>query len=524
MRIVGYVRLSRDEDKENYSSIVAQQDIIKRYAVEKNWHIDKIYIDDNYSGYTFDRPAFNEMITGLKEGNIDLVIAKDLSRIGRKNGRVLVLLDEIRESGKNVILVNEGNGGFNLREDNDDILGIKTWYNEMYVKDISRKIKANMSIKQKNGELIMGNYYGYSKVIENNKMQLVIDENVRPAIELIFRSYIDGKGYMKICQLLEDKGYLTPSQYIREKQMKQGKAFKNTVSGFWQNFMIKRILENEIYIGTLITHKRHNDKIIKGKQINVAKEEQYVFENHHEAIISKNDFELVKEISINRKKMNYRGKSKEHNYIFTGFIVCNDCGYNGTGKNISKRPKVQYGYDCSMYTRYGNKICHSHKISEAKLLFMFKELLMDTKEQFNDYLTNINFKEKKKSINNSIDDYNKNLEILNNELKVLINQKVKDILKEKEYELRKIVEDNYTELIDNKKNEINNLGKKIEELKKVNSKNIEKRLKSNIEIFDNIINSEIPNRKDIEMVLSKIILQEKDNVDIKLKVNINEII
>ena len=150
--ISAYARLSRDEDKENYSSIEEQIRMIKEYAEAKGWYIaDKnIYIDDNVSGYTFNRPGFRKMLEDLDEDVIDVVIAKDLSRIGRNNGKVLTLIDDFKKANKNLILVSERGGVYDVQNDRDDTIGITTWYNERYVKDISRKTRSNMLSKQKN--------------------------------------------------------------------------------------------------------------------------------------------------------------------------------------------------------------------------------------------------------------------------------------------------------------------------------------------------------------------------------------
>ena len=159
MTVVGYCRLSRDEDKENYSSIEEQKRIIKDYAISRNWFIsdDDFYIDDNVSGYTFNRPEFSKMLEKVQKGDIDVVIAKDLSRIGRNNGLVLVLIDEFKNMQKNLILVSEMGGSYDVLNDRDDTIGITTWFNERYVKDCSRKTRDHMYSKKKKGRLIMEN-------------------------------------------------------------------------------------------------------------------------------------------------------------------------------------------------------------------------------------------------------------------------------------------------------------------------------------------------------------------------------
>jgi DNA invertase Pin-like site-specific DNA recombinase len=522
MNVVGYVRLSRDEDKENYSSIISQQDIINEYAKSKNWEISKMYIDDNYSGYTLDRLSFNEMIENTEDGNIDVIISKDLSRIGRNNGKVLVLIDRLKELGVRLILINEGNGGLDLLEDDHDILGIKTWYNEMYVKDISRKVKATMHSKQKSGELIMGNFYGYKKVKINGRFQLVVDEDIKPVIELIFKCYLEGLGYKRICDILDENGYPTPSEYIKKRHENNGRVFKNTTTNKWQTHMVQRIIQNDIYIGTLRTKKKRV-RLIKGKQEKVPKEEQYVFINNHNSMIGEETFRLAQEINSKRKKKVYRNSIDKYNYIFSGFMRCGDCGYTVLGLNLRKAPVITRGYNCAMYTRYGKKRCETHAIKEEKLLFFFKEFLKDVKSEYEDNINNINIKEKKNNVEKALSKCIKDLEIANEELKLLLTQKIKDLIKESNIKYKEIVENSYNEIEAEKKKRILELTQKVRELQRVNNNDIGKIIKSNLEIFDLIINSQRPERKYLEMILDKITVYSDRSLEFKLKVNIDKL-
>ncbi|MDW8802835.1 recombinase family protein [Clostridium sp. A1-XYC3] len=519
MNVVGYVRLSRDEDKENYASIITQQDIINEFAKSRSWWVERIYIDDNCSGYTFDRPAFMKMKKDLINGKIDVIIAKDLSRLGRHNARTQLFIEEVRELGKRIILPEEGRGYDS--DDEDDILGIKTWYNEMYVKDISRKIRSNMNSKQKKGELIMGNFYGYQKTKVNDKFILTVDEEIKPVIKLIFKLYIDGLGYKKICNILDEKGYPTPSEYIKRKHEEKGKVFKNSTTDRWQTHMIQRIIQNDIYIGTLRTKKRHS-KLIKGKPDKVPIEEQYVFQDNHEAIISKKDFELAQSINLKRKNTHYRGKAK-YIYLFSGFITCGNCGFAVVGKNLKKLPKIQYGYECTTYNKYGLKQCKSHAITEDKLLFFFKEFLKDVTDQYRDYINSIDIKEKKNDINKALVRLQNEFNIANEELKILLNQKIKDIIKESNNEYKKIIEHSYVQLENEKKKRINELSEKISELQRLNINNIENNMESNMQIFSNIINSDKPSRKLLELILEKIIIHDDKSLEFKLLADIDKL-
>lgn len=529
MNTVGYVRLSRDEDKENYSSIESQKDMIYDYAKSRGWTVSKIYADDNYSGYTFNRPAYKEMIEEVEKKNIDTIIVKDLSRIGRKNSKVLTIIDDFKETNIRLILITEGsNGALDILEDDLDILGIKTWYNEMYVKDISKKIRSSMHAKQKKGELIMGNFYGYNKKKMGDKFYLFVDEEIRPIIELIYKLYIEGLGYKKICDVLNEKGYLTPSQYIKQRHENNGKVFKNTTTSIWQTHMIQRIISNDLYIGNLRTRKRHA-RLIKGKQKVVPKEDQYVFKNNHEAIISKEDFQLAQEIKSKRNKRPYRNNKAKYNYIFGSFIECGDCGHAVVGLNLRKVSSVLRGYNCSMYNKYGNKHCWNHSVKEKELLDDFREFLKDLRDEYESYISDIQVEEKKNNEKASLDRLKKEHATANDELKLMYIERIKALNKENDDEMKSIIEENYDEIEKNFKKKIRGLKEQIIEIEKITNVDIEKNLKTNIEIFNNIINAEVPKRKDLELLIDKIIISadkssKKRYYEFKLKVNIDKLV
>lgn len=530
MNVVGYVRLSRDENRENYSSIESQKDIILDYADRKKWKVQKMYIDDNESGYKvledddtiFDRPAFREMMEDIKKGNIDVVLTKDLSRFGRKNGLVQFLIDRFKRYNIRLIFIKEGDGGFDILEDNDDILGIKTWYNEMYVKDISRKIRANMNAKQRKGELIMGNFYGYEKIKGNDKFKLVVDESIRPIIQLIFQLYLEGLGYKKICDILNEKGYITPSEYIKERQERNGKVFKNSVTDRWQTHMIPRIISNDIYIGVLRTRKKEV-KTIKGKAEKVNQDEQYVFENNHEPIISKDDFDNAQLMRNKRTRVNYQDMTR-HNYIFSGFIVCGTCKSPAIGLNLKTKPKIEYGYNCIKYQKYGKKLCVTHAIKEKRVLFFLKEYLRDLKYKYEDYLKTNDFKTKTRNINNTMQRLQKEYDITNAEIKLLLNQKIKDLSKEQDFEYRKIIEDNYIELENDKKKRLIDIKKQMNELNLIDANNLKENIQTTIEKFDKIIESEVPSRKLLSSILDKIIVYHDRTLEFVLINSIDKIL
>lgn len=522
MTVVGYCRLSRDEDKENYSSIEEQKRIIIDYAKTRNWNISNFYIDDNVSGYTFNRPEFTEMIEKVKGGKIDAVIVKDLSRIGRNNGRVLVLIDDFKNMQKNLIAVSEMGGSYDVLNDRDDMIGITTWFNERYVKECSKKTRDHMYSKQKSGRLIMGNYYGYEKVFKDDVPMLYVIDEIKPVIELIFKLYIeDGYGFQKISEIVNTKyNFPTPSEYYKMKHLEQGRVYKHKVQDKWTKDMVSNILKNEVYTGTLVTHKKKSINI-RGKIVKLPREEHFVFENHHEPIISKEMFELAQELRKKKYKQNTSGANKKHNYYFSGMCVCNECG-SGMSGVIIKRKVREKGYDCSKYRQYGVRVCHCHEIKEKDILIHLKEFLKFTKQKYLIEINAIKLEQKHKIGNDKFKLQNK-LNILNEEYKMLINQKIKEMAFCNNPMQREIIENTYKELESEKMQSITYLQEAIQNDKKKNLEQKKQQLKTSLEYFDEIINAKEPSRIMLQMIIDKICICRDKTIIFKLKTDINKL-
>ncbi len=525
MTVVGYCRLSRDEDKENYASIEEQKRIIKDYANTRNWIIEDkdFYIDDNVSGYTFNRPEFSKMIEGVKGGKIDVVIAKDLSRIGRNNGRVLVLIDEFKNMQKNLILVSEMGGTYDVLNDRDDTIGITTWFNERYVKDCSRKTRDHMYSKQKTGRLIMGNYYGYIKDKED-VTKLYVDEEIRPVIELIYRLYIEeGLGRKKICDILNSKyNYPTPSVYYQRKHLERGRIYKHPVQKLWSTYMISNILNNDVYCGNLRTHKKKTVSI-RGRAIKLPEEEHFVFENHHEAIISKETFKLAQEIKERKAKTKSTSGTRKRNYYFSGLCRCGDCGFGVSGITITRK-QGQKGYECSQYRTYGKARCKCHEIKENDMIIHLKEFLKFTKQEYIEQIEKIEIDTKTNKEQVNKEKIKIELETLKAEYKVLLNQKVKDLTSSTNEYQKQMIENTYRELEIDKTNQMEGLQQRLKKEEQEISKEKIKKLKTAIEYFDDIIESEVPNRYVLENIIDTIWIYSDKTVRFDLKVNIEKLI
>ena len=525
-KIAGYCRLSRDEDKENFISIEEQKRIIKDYAKSRNWNLtdDDFYIDDNVSGYTFTRPAFSKMMEKVQGGEIDVVIVKDLSRIGRHNGRVLVLIDEFKNMQKNLIAVSEMGGTYDVLNDRDDLIGITTWFNERYVKECSKKTRDHMYSKQKSGRLIMGNYYGYEKVFKDDIPMLYVVDEIRPVIELIFKLYLeDGYGFQKISEILNTKyNFPTPSEYYRMKHLERGRIYKHKVQESWTKDMVSNILKNEVYTGTLITHKKRSINI-RGKIVKLPKEEHFIFENHHEPIISKEMFKLAQELRNKKYKQNTSGAKTKHNYIFSGMCVCNECG-SGMSGVIIKRKVREKGYDCSRYRQYSTKACNCHEIKEKDILIHLKEFLKLTKQKYLKEIKTIKVEQKQDKTNNDKFKLQNKLNILNEEYKMLINQKIKEMASCNNPMQREIIENTYKELEKEKMQSITYLQEVIQNDEKKNLEEKITNLKTSLEYFDEIINAKEPSRIILQMIIDKIYIHRDKTIKFKLKTDIEKLI
>ena len=525
MTVVGYCRLSRDEDKENYSSIEEQKRIIKDYASTRNWIIEDkdFYIDDNVSGYTFNRPEFTKMLEKVKGGKIDVVIAKDLSRIGRNNGKVLVLIDEFKNMQKNLILVSEMGGTYDVLNDRDDTIGITTWFNERYVKDCSRKTRDHMYSKQKTGRLVMGNYYGYVKDKED-VTKLYVDEEIRPVIKLIYKLYIEeGLGRKKICDILNNKyNYPTPSVYYRQKHLERGRIYKHPVQELWSTYMISNILNNDVYTGRLRTHKKKTISI-RGKAIKLPEEEHFVFENHHEAIISKETFELAQNIRKRKAKAKSTSGTRKRNYAFSGLIKCGDCGFGVSGITMNRKQK-QKGYECSQYRTYGKARCKCHEIKESDIIIHLKEFLKFTKQKYQNEINKIEIEVKANKEETNKEKIKFEIETLKAEYKVLLNQKIKDLAENNNENQRQMIEVSYKELELEKTSRIEKLQEILNKLELEISKEKIKKLKNAMEYFDEIISAEVPSRYVLENIMDTIWIYSDKTVKFDLKVDIEKLI
>ena len=372
MRAWLYYRLSRDEDEE-LNSLTNQRSIIAGYAEKNGFTIAGESFDDNVSGMHFDRDGIEKICEAVEQNQIDAVIVKDLSRLGRHRTQTAVFIDYLKKHDVRVISVTEN---IDTSNENDDlVIGMKQIINDMYAKDASRKIRSTYRQKQKEGIVIIPPF-GYFK--DKNTRQVVIVEEAADTVRLIFKLYLDGYGFKQIAKKLNADGVHTPAYY---QQTLLGKNVPHTwpqisKQQLWISTTIKRILENEFYAGTLICHKTRTDKINKTFRF-IPPEEQYRPENAVPAINDRETWQQAQFLLQKRVKDRVRAAPGQKIHRYTGIIECADCHSVCTART-RKLPQGgrRVEYICNTYHRYGKEYCTTHLIREEVLDdLVYKELL-----------------------------------------------------------------------------------------------------------------------------------------------------
>ena len=517
-RVGLYIRLSREDgDKEESSSVTNQREILKRYVSEQeNFFIVKEYVDDGYTGTNFDRPGFKRMIEDIEAGIIDTVITKDLSRLGRErlgvghyteiyfpehNVRYIALLDNIDtyfDAGMN------------------DMAPFKGVINDMYVRDISKKIRSSLIERKKAGNFLgVTAPYGYQKD-PNNKFHLIIDEKEAEVVKRVFRLYLEGNGLTRIAQILTKDGIPVPGE-----SRNIGKTRRTALYSSWKQTTIRRILDNRVYLGELVQFKRRKINYKSKRRITVPEEERYICRGTHEAIIDEESFNAVQNIL----KKNKSFKGSKHDYLFKGLLFCSECGarLNVTYSNYALKRYGEYRYTtiCYSYSRLYSDICtrHSNSIPELEevLIKHIKEVCSRyINENLQDELISMAKKQKQfelKQITNE-----KKLETLEQKIsdiglyiKNLYMDKVKGV----------VSENDYVSLVADFTKDRDNLIKEKEELIKIiNNQKLQIDETAKIEkLAKEFLSLEKPTKQLLNELIEKITISENKEINIYFKFN-----
>ena len=373
-----YERLSRDDDLDGESnSIVNQKLYLQNYADEHGFTNCKHYTDDGWSGGNFDRPGWKSLIADVEAGKVGVILAKDMSRIGR-NYLETGFYTEVVFRKHNVRFIAIANGVDNEHPETGEFVPFLNIMNEWYLRDLSRKQKTAIRIEGESGKPTTNcAIYGYKKDPEN-KYHWLIDEEAAAVVRRIFRLTIEGKGPYDIARILFEDKVETPAVYFG----KQGKGIWKSKEEFsnpynWSGYVVGQILSKPEYMGHTVNFRSHKQSYKDKNAVMNPREDWLIFEDTHEAIVDRETWELAQKLRKTPKRIDTLGEANP----LTGLLYCADCGAKmmnhrsrgGTENN----PYPSDFYDCSTYTLAHQKrthACSGHYI-RSKVL---RELILET--------------------------------------------------------------------------------------------------------------------------------------------------
>ena len=353
-----YVRLSRDDENEGDSNSIAHQiEILTKYAKDHGITDYRIYKDDGYSGTSFKRPGFQDMLADIEAGLVSMVVVKDMSRFGR-NYLEVGLYTEIRfpEMGVRFVAVNDGVDSDNAMD--NDFTPFRNIINEWYAKDTSKKIRAVFRNKGMSGQRLSTQApYGY---IRGSDGHLLIDEETAPVVELIFQLCMEGKGPSKIARILKEREIPTPGT-IEFQRTGRTRHYHPDAPCRWVSDTVADILSQDAYLGRTTNFKTSKLSYKSKKKVANPPDKWAVFEGTHKAIIDKDTWEAVQKIREQRHRPTKMGEMG----MFSGLAYCADCGARLYHCRTTTWTYEQECYTCATYR--GKKGCTAHYIRAVVL-------------------------------------------------------------------------------------------------------------------------------------------------------------
>ena len=338
-----YERLSRDDnmDGESYS-IGNQKKLLIKVAKEKGYTNLVHFFDDGISGVTMDRPGFADMIQQLEQGKAAAVFVKDLSRLGRNYIEVGRLTEEFFPNHDIRLVAVSDN--IDTDEGENELAPIRNLFNEWYVRDISKKRRISNKIKGNAGEPMGQPPYGYVKDPENPK-RWIVDEEAAQVVRRIYRMTLEGVGTEQIAAKLEEDGVLTPRAYRQSKGINRPGKVKDLPPTHWNSSSVIKMLSVQEYCGDILNFKTYSKSYKNKKRLENDRENWAIFKDVHEPIIERAVFEQVQQ---KRGKMRKRQAKDGERSMFSGLLVCADCGSNLHFHFNQGNPEIKY-FNCSNY-------------------------------------------------------------------------------------------------------------------------------------------------------------------------------
>ena len=319
-----YLRLSREEAQSGESaSIKNQRLMITNYCTQHGLNLVRTFVDDGWSGGNFERPGFQEMMRELEKGRADIVITKDLSRLGRDMVEASYYAEQYYpEHGIRYIAIAD-----NFDTEHENIMApFQFAMNEVYLRDGSRKVKDVLRTKREQGQYCACPPYGYKKE-KGNKNHLVPDEVTAPVVKRIFRQAANGDSSRRIALDLNQDGIIPPLKYRVLYRDDFSEVGASRMSDIWNYTTVKRILKNRVYLGHTVLGRSRKVSVKSKKKVAIPKEDWAVTENTHEALVTTEIFELAQE-NLGRGASCYKAYDHVRKSIFSGIAVCGKCGYS----------------------------------------------------------------------------------------------------------------------------------------------------------------------------------------------------
>lgn len=356
-----YCRLSQDDGIEGDSnSIQNQKAILQKFAEDHHFLRPCFYVDDGFSGGNFQRPAFQQMISDMENGEIGIIVTKDLSRLGRNQLHTGLYIEErFPMFGVRYIAIND-NVDTDSSESND-LMPFKNLFNEWFIRDTSRKIRAVLKAKAERGERLGTRApYGYRKDPDTKK--LIVDEEAAAIVRRIFAMCAGGSGPSQIARILKKEQILTPTMYAYTRFGMNHTCLDTAHPYNWSDSAIANLLENEIYLGNTVNMKYSTKSYKDKRRVEHPREECMVFENTHPALITREVWDMVQRVRKNKRRLS---KMEEQNK-YSGLVFCADCGSNMVLHRAHTMSASYNHFTCRTYKKDG-EACTGHYIRECVL-------------------------------------------------------------------------------------------------------------------------------------------------------------